>query len=134
MPTSGSAGYSKRSRLDKLGIKSGMRVAVLGVTDRTIVPELKKRTSDISVSRPRKDTDMILFGVSTPARLSRLKTLQGSIKRNGAIWAIWPKGRQEIKGDMVRKAAIASGLVDIKVMAFSETLSGLKLVIPVAKR
>lgn len=31
-------------------------------------------------------------------------------------------------------AAIAQGLVDIKVIAFSGTLSGLKLVIPLARR
>ena len=96
------AGYSKRSRIDKLGLKPDMRIAVLGID-----------------------------GV---AKLKRLATVQKSIKRNGMIWAIWPKGQQHIKEDMIRKAAIDHGLVDVKVMAFSETLSGLKLVIPVAKR
>lgn len=127
-------GYSKRSRIDKLGLKPDMRVAVLDVDDRWILREMKERTSDISQSRPRKDSDMILLGIDGPAKLKRLTTLQKSINRNGMIWAIWPKGRQEIKEDMIRRAAIDHGLVDVKVMAFSETLSGLKLVIPVAKR
>ena len=127
-------GYSKRSRLDKLGVKPGMRVAVLGVEDRFIMKELRERTEDIVVSRARKDTDMILFGVDGPSKLKRLTALQKSIKRNGMIWAIWPKGQAHIKEDMIRRAAIEQGLVDIKVIAFSETLSGLKLVIPVAKR
>jgi hypothetical protein len=35
---------------------------------------------------------------------------------------------------MIRDAALRQGLVDIKVMAFSERLSGLKLVIPRAQR
>ena len=47
---------------------------------------------------------------------------------------LWPKGQKHITEDMIRAAAIAHGLVDIKVVAFSERLSGLKLVIPVARR
>ncbi len=35
---------------------------------------------------------------------------------------------------MIRAAAIEHGLVDVKVVAFSERLSGLKLVIPLARR
>ena len=127
-------GYSKRSRLDKLGIKPGARVALVGLDDAAIRRELRTRTTDVAEGRPRKDTDMILFAVDGLKPLARLKTLQGSIKRNGAIWVVWPKGQAHIKEDMIRGAALAQGLVDIKVIAFSETLSGLKLVIPVAKR
>lgn len=127
-------GYSKRSRLDKLGIKPGARVALVGLDDAAIRRELRTRTTDVAEGRPRKDTDMILFAVDGLKPLARLKTLQGSIKRNGAIWVVWPKGQTHIKEDMIRGAALAQGLVDIKVIAFSETLSGLKLVIPVAKR
>lgn len=128
------AGYSKRSRIDKLGLKPGMRVAVLGVEDRWIMKELRERTDDVATTRAKKDTDMILFGVDGPKPLVRLATLRRSLRRNGMIWAIWPKGQKHIKEDMIRAAAIATDLVDVKVIAFSETLSGLKLVIPVAKR
>ena len=127
-------GYSKRSRLDKLGVKPGMRVAVLGVAEKDFVPELKQRTTDIALARPRKDSDLVFFGVEGVTPLERLATLQGSIKREGAIWVLWPKGQKHISEDMIRARAIAHGLVDIKVVAFSERLSGLKLVIPVARR
>ena len=43
------------------------------------------------------------------------------------------KGRDEVVV-YNRNAAKAQGLVDVKVMSFSETLSALKLVIPVAER
>jgi hypothetical protein len=129
-----SVGYSKRSRLDKLGVKPDMRVALVGVTDAAFQRELRERTEDVSVGRPRKDTDMVLFAVNGPAALARLATLQNSIKRNGSIWVLWPKGQAHIKEDTIRAAAIARGLVDVKVIAFSETLSGLKLVIPLARR
>jgi len=129
----GAVGYSKRSRLDKLGIKPGMRIALVDLDDAAFRRELRDRTDDVTEGRPRKDTEMILFAVDSPAPLRRLATLQRAI-RNGAIWVVWPKGQAHIKEDMIRAAAIAHGLVDIKVIAFSETLSGLKLVIPVARR
>ncbi len=128
------AGYSKRSRLDKLGVKPGMRVALVDLDDATFRRDLAERTDVLAEGRPRKDTEMILFAVDGPAPLRRLATLQRAIRRNGAIWVVWPKGQARIKEDMIRAAAIAHGLVDIKVIAFSETLSGLKLVIPVARR
>jgi hypothetical protein len=127
-------GYSKRSRLDKLGIKPGMSVALVDLDDKAFRRELATRTDVVAEGRPRKDTEMILFAVDGPAPLRRLTTLQRSIRRDGAIWVVWPKGQAHIKEDMIRAAAIAQGLVDIKVIAFSETLSGLKLVIPVARR
>ena len=127
-------GYSQRSRIDKLGLKDGMRVALIGVDDPWIRKELAERTTDVTESRLKKDTDLVLFGVESVAALARLAALEKAIKRNGMIWAVWPKGQKHIREDDVRRAAIAHGLVDVKVMAFSETLSGLKLVIPVARR
>jgi hypothetical protein len=111
-----------------------MRTALMDVDDSTFRRELAERTDVIAEGRPRKDTDMILFAVDRTAPLRRLATLRRAIRRNGAIWVVWPKGQARIKEDMIRAAAIAHGLVDIKVIAFSETLSGLKLVIPVARR
>jgi len=127
-------GYSQRSRIDKLGLKDGMRVALIGIDDAWIRRELAERTGDVSESRPKPDTDLVLFGVNEVAKLTRLVTLVKTIKRNGAIWVAWPKGQKHIREDDIRGAALAGGLVDIKVMAFSETLSALKLVIPLAKR
>jgi hypothetical protein len=127
-------GYSLRSRLDKLGVKPGMRVALVGLDDDEFRRELAERTDDVATDRPRRETDMILFRIERGADVKRLKTLQTWIKRNGAIWVLWTKGRKELGEGHVRDAALAAGLVDVKVMAFSATLSGLKLVIPLAKR
>jgi hypothetical protein len=128
------AGYSKRSRLDKLGVKPGMQVSVLGLDDPSFERELLSRTQNVSSQRPGRSTDIILFRVRKKGDLKRLSTLRRSMKRNGAIWVLWEKGRPELKAGDVRESALESGLVDIKVAAFSEQLSGLKLVIPVAQR
>jgi len=72
--------------------------------------------------------------VDSARELAKLAALERAIRRDGAIWVVWPKGQAHIKEDMVRAAALARGLVDVKVCAFSATLSALKLVIPLAKR
>jgi len=127
------AGYSKRSRLDKLGVKQRMRICVLRLDDPDFERELESRQVVQSKSAG-KNTDMIFLRVHKKDELKRLVTLEKSMHRNGAIWVLWAKGQPELKAGDVRKAALESGFVDIKVAAFSEELSGLKLVIPLARR
>jgi len=128
------AGYSGRPLLDKLGVKPDMRVAVIGLEDAGFMSELRGRTEDVALGRPRRDTAMVVLAVERPAQLGRLATLERAIARNGAIWVVWPKGGKTLTENTIRDAALARGLVDIKVAAFSDTLSALKLVIPVARR
>jgi hypothetical protein len=123
-----------RSRIDKLGVKPGLRVAVLGVDEAEFLKELRERTSDVALGKPKRGSDLVFVMMSERGQLSKLKSLQKTIKPEGAIWVVWPKGRKEFREDDVRAAGPAAGLVDVKVVAFSETLSGLKMMIPVAKR
>jgi len=119
-----------KGRLDKLGIKPGMRVAILGLDDPAFVKEVKERTSDIALARPKKDTDVVVVGQTKASDLPRLKVLRAAIKKNGMIWVVWPKGKKEFREDDVRAYGPQAGLVDVKVMSFSDTLSGLKMMIP----
>ena len=66
--------------------------------------------------------------------LKRLRSLQEKIRRNGAIWVIAPKGKPEIREADVMAAGKEAGLVDVKVVRFSETHTVHKFVIPVARR
>jgi hypothetical protein len=123
-----------RSRIDKLGVKPGMRVAALGHFEPEFLAELAERTDDVARLRPRKGSDYVFVRMSARAQLGRLAALRASLKPEGGIWVIWPKGRQEFREDDVRAAGPGLGLVDVKVVSFSDALSGLKLVIPVALR
>ncbi len=124
----------KRPRLDKLGVKPGARVALVGHRDAAFRLELLSRTRDVSEGRPRRESDLLFFAVDGTADLARLAALQRAMKRNGAIWVLWPKGQKHISENLIRTAALGHGLVDVKVAAYSERLSALKLVIPVARR
>lgn len=118
-----------RKLLDKLGVKPEHRVSLAGVDDPTFLAQLEDRAREVKRS-PAPDSDMIFLAAEETAALDRLPDLRRSIKPAGAIWVLWPKGRRHIKEGHVRGAAKSSGLVDVKVVSFSQRLSGLKLMIP----
>jgi len=67
--------YSRRSLLDKLGVKPGQRVYVLSVEDAAFLKDLATRVPDFSSEVPGSDADMIFFSAEDVKELERLKTL-----------------------------------------------------------
>jgi hypothetical protein len=128
------AAGAPRPLIDKLGVKPGARVSVLNVADADFWAQLRARTSDIGVDEVLPESDIIVLGVTEAAALAALGDLQRPLRRDGAIWVVWPKGQPHIRENDVRAAALTVGLVDVKVVRFSDRLSGLKLVIPLARR
>ena len=122
-----------KSVFDKLGVKAGMNIAVLGVQDVDFLTKLGERVGKFD-TKAGKERDCIIWGVTQKKDLAKLRALEKALDRAGGVWAIWPKGRPELREDDIRAAAIAAGLVDVKVLKFSETHSGLRLVIPKARR
>ena len=122
------------SLLDKLGVKPGQRVSVVGIEDRRFLDDLAARVDDLTRGRARAGSDLVLVAMSDRSELPRLVKLREAIKANGAIWVVWPKGRREFREDDVRDFGKTAGLVDVKVARFSDTLSALKMMIPRAQR
>jgi len=122
------------SRLAKLGAKPEWRVSAIGVEDVEFLEELEGAVAFLSIGRIVKDSDAIFFGVTKEAELARLEKLKASLKPNGAVWIIRPKGRPEISEGAVMRGGKAAGLVDVKVVGFSPTHTAEKFVIPVANR
>jgi len=121
--------------LDKLGIRPGMRVAVIDVDDAEIRARIAERTTDLSEGWPEPDTDIILLGADTHEALATLRELAACIRPNGAIWVVSRKGKAATLRDVdVIDAAKLARLVDNKVASFSSTHTALRLVIPVARR
>jgi hypothetical protein len=123
-----------RSLMDKLGITPGSVVAAIALDDEDVLRQVRERAGQVSLGRARRGSDTVLIGISSKADLDRLGPLKGSLKSNGAIWAVWVKGRKTLTENDVRAAALAAGLVDVKVASVSDSLSGLRLVIPLAAR
>jgi hypothetical protein len=121
--------------LDKLGVRPGIRVALLDIEDEQIRPLLRERTSDVTDGWPEPDTDLVFLGADDTAALGPLRQLAQRIRPNGAIWVISRKGKGATLRDVeVIAAAKAADLVDNKVVSFSATRTALRLVIPVALR
>jgi hypothetical protein len=123
-----------RPLIDKLGVRPGARVLVLGVADDAFWRALKARTANISQGHPRRSYDFIFLHGLKGRGLARLQALRQCLVPAGAIWVVWPRGLPDLKVPEVIAAAKAAGLVDTKVVRFSETDTALKLVIPVALR
>ena len=130
--------------LDKLGIRQGMRVAIIGTLeddgetfddDGPFQARLGQRTSDVAHGEARSDSDVVLLAADTTAELAALGALRGRIRPAGAIWVVSRKGKAATLRDIeVIAAARTHGLVDNKVVSFSSRRTALRLVIPVALR
>ena len=122
------------SRLQKIGVKPAWRVSAIGVDDAGFLADLEAAVAHLSIGRVTKDCDAIFFGATREAELARLATVKRSLKPNGALWIIRPKGRPEISERATMAAGKAAGLVDVKVVGFSPTHTAEKFVIPVTAR
>lgn len=123
-----------KTLMDKLGVRSGMRVSVLGLSDRHFLRDLQRHTTDIAHDQAAKDSDLIFFGADRNEALEKVRDLSRSLKTDGAIWIVYPKGRKDITEAGVFAAGKRAGLVDVKVASFSTTHTALKFVIPVKNR
>jgi len=121
--------------LDKLGIRPGMRVALVDIDNASIRAKIAERTTDITDGWPEPDTDVVLFGADSWEALAPLRDLAGMIRPNGAIWVVSRKGKTRTLRDVeVIEAGKDARLVDNKVCSFSATHTAIRLVIPVAHR
>ena len=116
--------------LDKLGIKPEMLVSVLGVTDQWFLDELTTRVDDLHVGKVARSSDVIIAAINTPRDLTLFERLQASLKKDGSIWAVRPKGVPAVSEATVMNAARDAGLVDVKVVRFSDTHTAEKFVRP----
>jgi hypothetical protein len=123
-----------KSTAEKLGIKPGLKVSCIGKFDAGFVSDLRAGAHTFSALEPLQDSDLIFFVAGDASKLSPTKKLAASLSSAGALWIVYPKGRQEIKEQHVLEAGKRAGLVDVKVVSFSATHTALKFVRPKSRR
>ncbi len=126
--------YSDRPLLAKLGVKPESRVSLLGIRDADFLRQVMPQVANPSQVRAAKDSDLIFVGVESVGELKRLAPLKKYIQKNGAIWIVYPKGVKHITQAQVFTAFKAVGLIDNKVVSFSDTHTALRVSIPVNER
>ncbi|PYP89776.1 MAG: DUF3052 domain-containing protein [Candidatus Angelobacter sp. Gp1-AA117] len=133
------AGYSKRSLVEKLGIKPGHKV-YLGNPPSDYRKTLGSLPEDATLLKVLKGPcGFIQFFTKGKAELeSTFPKLKKNLEQEGSLWISWPKGASKIKTDLnenvVRDIGLRHGLVDIKICAIDDIWSGLKFVVRLKDR
>ncbi len=104
------AGYSGTPLAQKLGVKSGHRLGVLGAP---------------------AGFDAVL-AQTLPLAVTVRQRASGSLDVDGGLWIAWPKKASglptDVSEDTVRELFLPTGLVDNKVCAIDDVWSGLRVV------
>lgn len=124
---------SPPSVVTKLGIKPSQLVVTLGKLPGDLASQIEHSGASLA-TRMRKAAAHILLVAEDARALARVTSVTTSMARDAGIWVIYPKGRKDITESMVLQAGRAAGLTDVKVASVSPTYTGLRFVIPVARR
>jgi hypothetical protein len=125
---------STKTRIEKLGVRAGSQVLVLGIEgDCAFMDELRARGASVRTGG-NKPMDMIFALFRHRNDLRRLPSLVPRLKPDGVLWTLRPKGSKDLGEAEMMRAGQDAGLVDVKVVSFSEVLTAEKFVIPLARR
>jgi hypothetical protein len=133
------AGYSGTPLIKKLGIKPGAKILLLDAPENYFNLLQEDISPQLIVTKQIPDF-IHLFAKNTTAFEKGMTKILLHVKKNTAviIWVSWYKKSAgittDLTEDVIRNFALQNNLVDIKVCAVSDIWSGLKLVVPVAKR
>jgi hypothetical protein len=113
------------TRLEKLGVKAGLAIAVEGELESQFLSDIGE------VAGPKAKVDLLFFAAQKTADLARIVKLTARLNPRGALWIVYPKGVAAIREVEVIAAGRAAGLKDNKVASFSPTHTALRFALPV---
>ena len=128
--------YSHRDITDKLGLKLGHAVRVVGKGDPALLKRVREKIGRRLVGEGAP-ADVILYWPKTAEEISpALRELRGQIVSAGGIWVITAKRDQTSASGMsylnqtdLIPLGLAANLVDNKTCSISERESGMRFVI-----
>lgn len=123
-----------KSRMEKLGVKQGEKVTVIGKLEAEFEAELRKISADVAHGAIAKDAEYIFLAAESQKELARATNIAKVMRGAVALWIVYPKGRKDIAEKDVLRVARQAGLKDVKVVGFSPTHTALKFVVPLDKR
>jgi hypothetical protein len=132
-------GYSGTPLIKKLGIKENTKVKLVHAPA-DYFSLLEKDISGQFCKKNEFPGLVHLFAANKKIFEKEMQSLLPLLKNNTAvtIWVSWYKKNSgiatDLTEDIIRNYALSNNLVDVKVCAVNELWSGLKLVVPLAKR
>ena len=79
-----------KGRMQKLGVKAGQRVAVVGVDDAEFLSELH---AQVAATPELEGLDLLFYGADSAEALARIGELAPSLAPRGALWVVSLKGK-----------------------------------------
>jgi hypothetical protein len=133
------AGYSGTPLPQKLGIKPGHRLLLLGAPEDFLDVDLGPLHDVTVLRRASPPVDVaVAFAVSSHELVSRFESARTALAADGGLWVAYPKKASkvptELDFDVVQRHGLDTGLVDNKSCAVTEVWSGLRFVVRVADR
>ena len=127
------AGYSGTPLAQKLGIKEGHTVTLVGAP-KGFADQLDGLPDDVTIrTRASGSADVVVSFHTERADLERrVPRLLDVLDIDGGLWIAWPKKASKVPTDItedtVREVFLPLGLVDNKVCAIDDVWSGLRVV------
>jgi len=123
-----------KTRIEKIGIKPGARVSLLGELEEAFRAELRESKASVTVGKVAEGSEYVFLAAGSLKDLAQSAKIARSLAGAAALWIVYPKGGKDItEGDVIASGRKA-GLKDVKVVGFSPTHTALKFVVPVHQR
>lgn len=116
--------------IDKLDVKPGATVLVVGVRDAAFLAALRERTPHVTTAAPSAPCDVVFLGVERDAELAHIADVAPALAERGALWVVHPRGAGGVPDTAIFAAGRVAGLTATKVARFSATHTAEKLVRP----
>ena len=123
-----------KSRIEKIGLKPGAKISLLGDFDADFLDELKQLEGSLTKDKAAAGSEAVFFAADSEKELSQVRKVRKSLKGATALWIVYPKGQKGITENDVIATGRKTGLKDVKVVGFSQTHTALKFVIPLDRR
>ena len=124
------AGYQGAPLPKKLGIKAGQKVCLLNAPGsferRMLTADDVRLTTDLRLP----PVDVVVLFVERLAELERrFADIAARLHPAGGFWVAFRTHRGDITSEVIRRIALAAGMVDNKVLAIDSSWSGVRLVL-----
>ena len=123
-----------KTRAEKLGVKQGTKVRLLGEFQSDFVKELQGSSAEVIRAGTVANVDQTFFAADGNSALAAIGKYASKINGAEALWVVYAKGKKDPSENDVIAAGRKAGLKDVKVVGFSSTHTALKFVVPRKKR
>lgn len=116
--------------VEKLGVDADKKVLLLGKLDAALVKDLEATGAKVAKSARGKDFDIVFVVVGKKPDLEQITKGRVLMKADGAIWVVYPKGKDDLTERDVLTGGRTRELTDNKQVKVDEALTAVRFVIP----